>query len=151
MLLIPARDAIQSETPVIPRIGIRKPHEVGERLRTITFVIKKDNLNGGFGLVICSVLYRFLNQKEKERARSALAGPVFRVRRQILKSWKVVGFCVKGKTSVLLEVRFLWFCLDKLQTDLLIRARNKSEFAVLAKLKSGINKYADKNIQKIFE
>jgi hypothetical protein len=31
------------------------------------------------------------------------------------------------------------------------RARSQSAAAVLAKLKSGINKYADKNIQKIFE
>ena len=86
---------------------------------------------------------------KKAKRAAALVGPV------VSKTSKITK--LKGGGSVSRAKRaFYWKFVNygtarQSPNRFIDRARSQSAAAVLAKLKSGINKYADKNIQKIFE
>tara|TARA_R110000851_G_scaffold321940_1_gene487662 strand:- start:366 stop:860 length:495 start_codon:yes stop_codon:yes gene_type:complete len=129
----PAQDVMKSEAP-----QSKQPHTIrdgGGRFKKV----RPGNLKNSI---------QIFKAKKGKRA-AALVGPVVSKTSKIKK--------LKGGPSVSRAKRaFYWkfvsYGTARQAPDRFIdRARGKSAVAVLAKLKSGIRKYADKNIQQIFD
>lgn len=144
---IPARDAIREEAPVFAESNTKTARS-GLR-PTSHFITDKSGAKKRVSVGNLQRSIQVFKARKKGTARSAMAGPIVSKKSRVSK---LKGGLSVSKRNWASYWTFVYYGSARQPANKFIdRARDKSAALVLQKLKSGIIKYSDDAIKKIFQ